>query len=547
MNETLAWVFFIYYPTVFLVYVVWKRWKIKLHVLPLVLAYGLILAITNRWKRYSIFKQPAVSLKVRQTQPPDRITDYAAHYNLANNQVVLGFDKRKPIKINALSKHWLVGGTTGGGKAQPLWANVLTPTGFRPMGEIKQGDLVLGPYGAVWVTGVYPQGIEDVYCLTMANGVKVYASLGHRWLYKYAHNLQPESWREGTTKSLLKSLSKMVLLPINGLTCSMRVVSIEKHSTEPTQCIKVERELYYTDGHIVTHNTNELHSILIQLFSQGLEFFNNVDVFIFDMKGHEDDNLHLWRPLLAGYATRQGGSIQEALALLRRIDAMLSVKMTKKMFIIIDEVSILTADKEADGLLGNISSQVRLNGCLLLTVQHPQYQVVRTFVKHNLERRLCGVVLNSKQAETILEAKPRALPKRVGEYILREPGVPELISLTASPVSEQDILDTIDYVNNLLTTDDPRIKLYMDVTHNKRVGQPIPGIKQVKTGFEEVNNRQHYIMVAYRNFAEAGLFMKPTRQGGSYTLARADGLPDLVRYIKDGSWQDAPESIVGET
>ena len=48
------------------------------------------------------------------------------------------------------------------GRAQPLDAEVLTPDGLRPIGELRVGDLVIGSDGAPTpVLGVYPQGGKD--------------------------------------------------------------------------------------------------------------------------------------------------------------------------------------------------------------------------------------------------------------------------------------------------------------------------------------------------------------------------------------------------
>lgn len=55
--------------------------------------------------------------------------------------------------------HRLLQGEVGSGKAQPLDALVLTPRGFRPMGEMTVGTEVVVPSGDLAVVdGVFPQG-----------------------------------------------------------------------------------------------------------------------------------------------------------------------------------------------------------------------------------------------------------------------------------------------------------------------------------------------------------------------------------------------------
>lgn len=68
------------------------------------------------------------------------------------------------------------------GNAQPLWSNVLTPTGFKQMGDIRPGDAICDPDGEESkVEAVYPQGIKPIYRLTLSDGSTTYASEDHLW------------------------------------------------------------------------------------------------------------------------------------------------------------------------------------------------------------------------------------------------------------------------------------------------------------------------------------------------------------------------------
>lgn len=72
--------------------------------------------------------------------------------------------------------------TRGLGKAQPLYSKILTPTGFKLMGNIGVGDKVCNPDGSVaTVAGVYPQGAKDCYRITFRNGQKVDSCKEHLW------------------------------------------------------------------------------------------------------------------------------------------------------------------------------------------------------------------------------------------------------------------------------------------------------------------------------------------------------------------------------
>lgn len=68
------------------------------------------------------------------------------------------------------------------GRAQPLHTRVLTPSGFRPIGEIAVGDEVIGSNGRpTEVLGVYPQGFKEIYRVTTQDGSSTLASGDHLW------------------------------------------------------------------------------------------------------------------------------------------------------------------------------------------------------------------------------------------------------------------------------------------------------------------------------------------------------------------------------
>jgi phosphate starvation-inducible protein PhoH and related proteins len=71
------------------------------------------------------------------------------------------------------------------GRAQPLHANVLTPLGWRPIGSLEVGDYVIGSDGqATQVLSIHPQGVKDVYRVTMTDGSSTLACAEHLWSVK---------------------------------------------------------------------------------------------------------------------------------------------------------------------------------------------------------------------------------------------------------------------------------------------------------------------------------------------------------------------------
>lgn len=67
-------------------------------------------------------------------------------------------------------------------KAQPVDEPVLTPGGWRPIGDLKVGDLVIGSDGTpTEVTGVYPQGILPIYTVVFSDGATTRTCGDHLW------------------------------------------------------------------------------------------------------------------------------------------------------------------------------------------------------------------------------------------------------------------------------------------------------------------------------------------------------------------------------
>ncbi|MBU9765724.1 phosphate starvation-inducible protein PhoH [Mycobacterium sp. TNTM28] len=94
------------------------------------------------------------------------------------------------------------------GRAQPLFTNVLTPTGFRPIGELKVGDFVIGSDGTpTEVTGVYPQGFKEIYRVFTQEGASTLASGDHLWaVYTASDRRRNKPARILETKEMIGNL-----------------------------------------------------------------------------------------------------------------------------------------------------------------------------------------------------------------------------------------------------------------------------------------------------------------------------------------------------
>ncbi|MDQ3402918.1 MAG: PhoH family protein [Actinomycetota bacterium] len=90
------------------------------------------------------------------------------------------------------------------GRAQPIFTKVLTPEGFRPIGELRVGDLVIGSDGEPTpVLGVYPQGEKDIYRVSAQDGASTLCCGDHLWTVKTSHD---KPWRVLETKEMIGDL-----------------------------------------------------------------------------------------------------------------------------------------------------------------------------------------------------------------------------------------------------------------------------------------------------------------------------------------------------
>jgi hypothetical protein len=178
----------------------------------------------------------------------------------------------------------LIGDSPGLGKGQPLWAKVLTPAGWRLMGELLVGDPIIGSDGLTYyVTGVYDKGVLPVYKVVFSDGAETHVDGDHLWKVrrkriqrKDKSYLEPD-WEIMETRELISRAyptgikdNKIEIPLFLGAQNKIQrwkprvkyspkrmFKSIESFSEEPVRCISVSSpdKLYVTDDYIVTHNT----------------------------------------------------------------------------------------------------------------------------------------------------------------------------------------------------------------------------------------------------------------------------------------------------
>ncbi|MBV7697680.1 PhoH family protein [Streptomyces sp. TRM70350] len=94
------------------------------------------------------------------------------------------------------------------GRSQPIFTNVLTPDGWRPIGDLRVGDLVIGSNGEPTpVLGVYPQGERDIYRVTAQDGSWTLCCGEHLWTVRTAADKRRNKpWRVLETQDMIGNL-----------------------------------------------------------------------------------------------------------------------------------------------------------------------------------------------------------------------------------------------------------------------------------------------------------------------------------------------------
>lgn len=117
-------------------------------------------------------------------------------------------------------------GPAGTGKAQPLTAKIKVPNGWKLMGDMKIGDQVTIPTGQVAnVTGVFPQGLKDVYVIETTDGRKTECCKEHLWEVFEDREMRASGVK--TTEELIKLLETNQRIAIRRALAEQNSLDIE--------------------------------------------------------------------------------------------------------------------------------------------------------------------------------------------------------------------------------------------------------------------------------------------------------------------------------
>lgn len=102
----------------------------------------------------------------------------------------------------------IIGARPAVGKEQPLYSKILTPNGWITMKDVKVGTKIIGSDGKIYnITGVFPQGIKDIYRIYFNDDSYVDCGLEHLWETKNRYERKnKKNASVKTTKEIIDSI-----------------------------------------------------------------------------------------------------------------------------------------------------------------------------------------------------------------------------------------------------------------------------------------------------------------------------------------------------
>lgn len=204
--------------------------------------------------------------------------------DVTEQSIVVDMVRNLCSKPNLEARNFLFTGPAGCGKAQPLYSKIRTPYGWTTMGEIKVGDKVFTGQGNVAeVLGVFPQGLRDIYEITLADGRKIRVADNHlnpvfidvnSYGDKPTHclpyvNMETIHLKHAIDKWNISACT-IPSFDDHSLLTDRRIISCELIGKDYCQCIYVDKpeHTYITDDNVVTHNTT-LCRIIANILNKG--------------------------------------------------------------------------------------------------------------------------------------------------------------------------------------------------------------------------------------------------------------------------------------
>lgn len=209
-------------------------------------------------------------------------------------------------------------GSSSFGKAQPLDSRILTPYGYKLMGEMSVGDYIIGSDGKPHVvSGIYPQGKRPIYKVSFSNGTSCECDIEHLWNVNSLYQRCGKKYVAGVSKNRndkryvpdhsFKTLSLREILEKGLIRKSSSKYNFKVPVVKPIEFAEQETKFdpylvgyYIGDGSFkrvgITVGKNDkecVESILKPILNEDLHIFyrEKRNIYNFDITGNTKKNL----------------------------------------------------------------------------------------------------------------------------------------------------------------------------------------------------------------------------------------------------------------
>lgn len=182
-----------------------RMWETKINKHYSIVNHGSVIKVDAGLVDFLIqsFKERGISYLLSDTRVPAKIQTNIT--TKLSDKVRLRDYQEEAVRAVFKSCFCCIQLPTGSGKEQPVTAKVLTPTGFKNIGDLQIGDSIIAGDGKVTkVIGKYPQGVKDVYKITFSDNTIAECGLNHIWTVSSIKNKKSPKFFDVTLKDILK-------------------------------------------------------------------------------------------------------------------------------------------------------------------------------------------------------------------------------------------------------------------------------------------------------------------------------------------------------
>ena len=226
--------------------------------------------VTEAWDYLALQCEKASSLDSSQpmniVKDADKRSQQIIDFN-KSSRIPTGFKEVDEVMYGGLStveELVVMVARTNTGKAQPLWSKVLTPHGWKTMGEVQVGDILVGKNGDNGkVMQIFPQGIKDYYTVTFTDGTQVECCKDHLW---EVYNSYTGEYEVVDLSTIISNLhNKEYLVEISSLISLENLIDLHGRKLSYSDRVSIEEDNFtfyhgFDDVYVFEYTTDNIES-----------------------------------------------------------------------------------------------------------------------------------------------------------------------------------------------------------------------------------------------------------------------------------------------